>query len=565
RRSWFSGHDGGATWKVVNRPSEQTDAQAPPPEQPAWITTLNDDQDAYDQARNQLASARWRLWTLWWMRHLPQASRPDDFEFDEDAWSQQSEAASTKVTRLAAEVARLRDLIPYGLTREETQLTPEEIQHKIDRYAQAKGLPEELELKRTPRQSYYRPADPVLALTDISKDTIPPLTRDEDDPLPCRLPSQLLTQLKINDTWVPVPDNPLLPGNTPEIPGIIHAVIAEFALLDQAVRTPAASGGTDTALHTVVDVDDRETHTEGPWPEYTRIWRQPWLPLYLQWEIKHCATPYHSSPDSAPHWGFDGDRYRWTGDGAAPGDGEGGRRWTAFGGRAFITPATRYVLREQARRLAEHAPSQLAGQLRTMRRELDDLDVLSQSLDGFHDWLVQHDGAAQAVTDHAILSLAGETNHVPDGAKDHGTQRFQPVRGGQFYFTELTVIDRFGRALVLTGPRQTEPIQFRLIRADSVLPDEALFPNPPGERFVQLPPRLVQPTRIRLETVPLRSDQPPATAAPTTSPLQPPGADAPVAGWLLVNHLDRTLLVYGPDGEPLGELRVVRDAQNTPT
>ncbi|MEU5210144.1 hypothetical protein [Streptomyces sp. NPDC020742] len=31
RRSWFSGHDGGATWQVVNRPSDQADAQAPPP------------------------------------------------------------------------------------------------------------------------------------------------------------------------------------------------------------------------------------------------------------------------------------------------------------------------------------------------------------------------------------------------------------------------------------------------------------------------------------------------------------------------------------------------------
>ncbi|MEE1827707.1 discoidin domain-containing protein [Streptomyces sp. BE20] len=565
RRSWFSGHDGGATWQVVNRPSDQADTQAPPPDRPDWITALNRDQDDHDQAKHRLASAQWRLWTLWWLRRLPENRRPLDYTFDEQAWDQRIHEAGTRVTELEAEVERLSGKVPHGLT-------PEEVQAAIDRYPADNKLElaDELELKRTPRQSYHRPADPVLALTGSG--TSQPLGRDEDDPLPCRLPSALLTRVKINNGWVGVPANPQLPANTPEVPGIIEAVVAEFALLDQAVRTPAA-GGADTALHAVVA--DPAANSQGPWPEYSQVWRQPWLPLYLQWEIKHCATPYQSQ-DAAPNWEFglgeDGDpepdryRYRWTGRGAAPGDGDGGRRWNAFGGRAFVTPSTRFVLREQARRLAEHAPPQLARQLRAMREELEGIDVLSQTLDGFHDWLIQQDGAAQAVTDHSILALAGETNHVPDGAEGHGAQRFQPVRAGQFHFVELVVIDRFGRVCSLVQPVDTQPVQFPLIRADSVVPDHDLFPNPPGpQRFVQLPPRLVQPARVRLDAVPLRADQPPAEAAETVDTTQLPGAEAPVAGWLLVNHLDRTLLVYGPDGEPLGELRVVRDVRNTRT
>ncbi|MGX1760342.1 hypothetical protein ACWIG5_26080, partial [Streptomyces lydicus] len=568
RRSWFSGHDGGATWQVVNRPSEQAGTQAPPPAQPDWITTLNRNQDAYDQARHQLAAAQWRLWTLWWLRNLPDNRRPLDYTFDEAAWDGQIQAVGTQVTQLETEVERLSGKVPHGLT-------PEAVQTAINRYAETEALPEELELKRTPRQSYYRPADPVLALTGSG--TSQPIGRDEDDPLPCRLPSALLTRVKINNDWADVPASPLLPANTPEVPGIIRAVVAEFALLDQAARTPAADGDTaHTALHAVVARP--ATSSQGPWPEYTRMWRQPWLPLYLQWEIKHCATPYQSQ-DATLNWEFglgcDGDpepdryRYRWQGTDAAAGDGDGdgGRRWTAFGGRAFVTPSTRYVLREQARRLAEHAPPQLARQLRAMREGLEDIDVLSQALDGFHDWLIQQDGAAQAVTDHSILALAGETNHVPDGAEGHGEQRFQPVRAGQFHFIELVIIDRFGRVCSLgVQPVDTQPIQFPLVRADSVVPDKALFPNPPGhQRFVQLPPRLVQPARVRLDTVPLMTDQPPAEATEAVNATQLPGADTPVAGWLLVNHLDQTLLAYGPDGEPLGELRVVRDVQNTRT
>ncbi|MCZ1006771.1 discoidin domain-containing protein [Streptomyces lydicus] len=567
RRSWFSGHDGGATWQVVNRPSDQADTQAPPPTQPDWITTLNRDQDDYDQAKHQLAAAQWRLWSLWWLRHLPESRRPHGYTFDEQAWDQRIHAAGARVTELDAEVERLSSKVPHGLT-------PEEIQTAINRYPADNDLElaEELELKRAPRQSYYRPADPVLALTGSG--TSQPLGRDEDDPLPCRLPSALLTRVKINHGWEDVPANPLLPVNTPEVPGIIRTVVAEFALLDQAARTDAAGGGADlTALHAVVA--SPTTSSQGPWPEYTRVWRQPWLPLYLQWEVKHCATPYQSQ-DSTHNWefglGHDGDpdpdryRYRWKGTGAASGDGDGGRRWNAFGGRAFVTPSTRYVLREQARRLAEHAPPQLARQLRAMREGLEGIDVLSQALDGFHDWLIQQDGAAQAVTDHSILALAGETNHVPDGAEGYGEQHFQPVRAGQFHFIELIIIDRFGRVCSLVQPAQTQPIQFQPVRADSVMPDKDLFPNPPGpQRFVQLPPRLVQPARVRLDTVPLRTDQPPADLAEAGDATQLPGAEAPVAGWLLVNHLDQTLLVYGPDGEPLGELRVVRDALNTRT
>ncbi|MFI9180656.1 discoidin domain-containing protein [Streptomyces goshikiensis] len=556
RRSWFSGHEGGATWRVVNRPGDQTDAQAPPPVQPDWIDALNHDQDAYDQATHRLSAAQWRLWTLWWLRHLPEGRRPLGFELDEAAWDEKITAVGSQVTECRAEVDRLSRAVPHGRT-------PEEVQAAINGYTKVRRLPADLELKRTPRQSYHRPADPVLALS--GKGTGQSLGRDEDDPLPCRLPSRLLTRVEIGNAPVPAPADPLLPANTPGIPGVITPLIAEFALLDQAVRTPATGGAPGrTALHDIVD--DPAARSEGPWPEYTRVWRQPWLPLYLQWEIKHCTTPYRSEGSTDPAWEFDGDRYRWKGGNAAPGDGDGGRRWTAFGGRSFVTPSTRYVLREQARRLAEHAPPQLAGPLRAMGEELEGIDVLSQALDGFHDWLVHHDGAAQSVTDHSILSLAGETHHVPDGAEGSGARRFQPVRAGQFHFIELVVIDRFGRVCSLVQPNQTQPIQFEPVRAPSVLPDHDLFPNPPGpQRFVQLPPRLVQPARVRLDAVPLRADGPPAGTALSGDVAPRPGAEAPVAGWLLVNHLDKTLLTYGPDGEPLGELRVVRDADNTRT
>ncbi|MEV5508176.1 hypothetical protein [Streptomyces orinoci] len=549
RRSWFSAHDGGAAWQVVNRPQDGADAQQPPPAQPSWVARLNRDQDAYDRALRQLDDAQWRLWSLWWLRNLPENRRPHDYAFDPAEWDREIARAESQVATAREALAAVPD-VPHGTT-------PEEVQAAIDAYAQRMGLAPELELKRSPQRSYYRPADPVLALSGHS--VTPPLGRDEDDPLPLRLPSRLLTRVKINDRWTERPSSPSLPPNADGLPTVLTPLLAEFALLDQAVRTTATGDGSTgrTALHAILA--DPDGRSEGPWPEYTRVWRQPWLPLYLQWELKHCATPYQDE-SGVQRWEFDGERYRWQGGNAAPGDGTGGRRWTAFGGRAFLTPATRHVLREQARRLADNAPAELAAPLRALRGALTEVDVLSQSLDGFHDWLIQQDGAAQAVTDPAVVAQVGQTNHVPDGAEDRRRQRFQPVRGGQFHFVELVIIDRFGRECRLVEPVDSQIVQFAPVRADSVRPDAELYQGVAGpQRFIQLPPRIIQPARLRLETVAPAASQPPRGLEATGDP-----ADSPVIGWLLVNHLDRTLLVHGPDGEPLGELRVIHDAHNTP-
>ncbi|MEZ0107398.1 hypothetical protein ABH920_001390 [Catenulispora sp. EB89] len=548
RRSWFSGHDGGYTWHVVNRPHDGADPQAPPPEQPAWLDDLNADQAEYDAELPRVTSDQWRLWSLWWMSNLPEIRRPHEFPFVKAEWDAQIREVTATVAAGQAKLTTLRGRIPQGSN-------PEAFQRAVEQHAVREGLPAELELKRSVRQTFYRPADPVIALSGLGNGR--PLTRDDDDPLPCRVASQLLTEVRINGTPVRPSATPLLPPNmTASIPEVCKALIAEFALFHQAFCTPASGSDPEKrALHVIVA--EPGANSTGPWPEYTRVWRQPWLPLYIQWEAKYCATPY-ADDSGAPYWGFDGDerRYRWSGDGAAQGDGEGERRWTAFGNRAFITPTTQYVLREQARRQAQYAPAEVASRLDILRSELGDLDILSQTLDGFNDWLIQFDGMAQVATDPGILAAAGETNHVPDGAEDRRQQRFQPVRAGQFYFLELTVIDRFGRELRLVHPEQTQPIQFPLIRADSVTPDADLFPDAPGrQRFVQVPPRLLSPARVRLDAVRQSGDG----VLSTTALL----ADTPVAGWLLVNDLDQTLLVYAPDGSPLGELRVVRNSSNT--
>lgn len=543
RRSWFGGSDGGHLWRVVDRPGEEgTDAPAPALPQPTWLDDLNAHQAAYDLGVAELASLQWRLWSLWWLRKLPEKRRPTPFEFDETAWNREIDTVGERITTLRADLDDLRAEIPHAEDQDALQAA-------IDAFATAKELPESQELKRSPQPSFHRPADPVVVMAGTG--TTQPLGRPDDQPLPCRLPSALLTRVRIGSEDVTPAPNPLTPDLT-GLPELCLLLVAELAVLDRAARTGDA----------LKDIVARpEELTDGPFPEYARPWRQPWLPMYLQWRIKYCATPFRSGGADAggrDNWTFDGRDHHWNGTGVPEGDGEGGVRWTHFAGRSFLTPALSYVLREQTERKLAGAPDELLGQLRLLQDDFDRLDILSQTLDGFNDWLVQHDGTAQVPTDPGVLALAGQSNHVPDGAGDRRRQRFQPVRAGQFYFTELHIIDRFGQALRLVTAQQSQPGQFDPVRAISVTPDpgKPLFPGTRTERLVQLPPRLLQDTRIRFEPVHHSDDRPLAAVSSAPDPL----GDTPVAGWLLVNHLDRSLLVYGPDGSPLGELRVITTA-----
>ncbi|MDT0454426.1 discoidin domain-containing protein [Streptomyces sp. DSM 41527] len=545
RRAWFSGRDGGHTWHVVHRTGDDLDPPATVPRQPAWLDRLNTEQAALDTAMPELAHVQWRLWSLWWLRDLPTDQRPHDFAYDQAAWDAEVGALEDQARALQQTVDALRAQVPYAAD-------PDELPAAIDAYARTQRLPHTLELKRSPQQTYHRPADPAMVLHGAGNTR--PLGRDDDEPLPCRLPSRLLTKVRIADTDVSPEAAPLVPDLT-GLPDVCTPLIAEMAMLDRAARTPA---GTKSALHAIVE--DPGTLTQGPFPEYTYVWSQPWLPMYLQWQIKYCAAPFRTGGQE--NWTFDGDAYRWNGTGVPTGDGEGNVRWTIFKGRSFLTPAVPYVLSEQAKRQTATAPAPLAQRLRALSGTFAAMDLLSQNLEGFNDWLLQHDGTAQVTTDPRIKDLAGESNHVPDGAGDRRQQRFQPVRGGQFYFTDLRIIDRFGQVLRMVGPQQSQPTQFAPIRAGSVTPDPELplfTPAPPGpQRFIQLPPRLLQDTRIRLEPV-HHSDDRPLQAVSTAADQ---GADTPVAGWLLVNHLDQSLLVYAPDGSPLGDLRVICTADH---
>ncbi|MYS78887.1 hypothetical protein [Embleya scabrispora] len=564
RRAWFSVSASGYTWQIVPRPTDSPEpARAAPTGTPPWLTELNAQQRRHDAAGRELAHVQERLRTLWWLKGLP-GEHPEGF--DEAAAEQLNpEIAGTPAARAAAldaELIELREYIPQGITSEQMQAD-------IDRFADDHRLAPDLELRRVAEPPFHRTGDPVVLITGAGvKD---PLTRDPDNPLPCRTESGLLTSLRVNGEWIDTRDVVLPPLDLPDpgpievagLPGPAGALLAEFTLLDRAARVPA-TGDPDGGSALAMALARQAGNVRGVLGEYAAVWRQPWLPMYLEWDLRYHPIPYQEE-DGSRNWTFEGSSYKWEGSGANPGNGEDGPEWIPFTARTFLTPSAPYVLAKQIDRLLDTyggSPAELSS-LRTLRDTYAELDVLAQTLDGFNETLLMRDIGARNATPAAVARLTGEAGHVASPGLPGDVDvdfRFQPVRAGQFYFRDLRIVDRFGRSAVIANTLGDGHLQLELVPTPSTLPSGPLEEGIEApDRFAQLPPRLLQDARVRMRTVSGRDD----AEAPAGSAARVGDPAGPLVGWVLINRLDDNLLVYGPDGEAFGELRIVRTGGDT--
>ncbi|MEN8129261.1 MAG: hypothetical protein ABFS45_03510 [Pseudomonadota bacterium] len=175
-----------------------------------------------------------------------------------------------------------------------------------------------------------------------------------------------------------------------------------------------------------------------------------------------------------------------------------------------------------------------------------DLHCMTQTLTGFNEALLMHKQTRQlpiddplgfesnrAFTDAVREAVQSETRSAPQPLND-----FNPLRSGVLRLADLRLVDTFGRVQVLDFNDQpvttAEPLQ------TPALPHET-----------HLPPRFAQPARLNFRWLSAdrsfteHTDQPEMNSHPASSPL---------CGWLLPNLLDKRLMVYAADGQPLGSI-----------
>ncbi|MEU7637887.1 hypothetical protein AB0C11_17615 [Streptomyces sp. NPDC039016] len=526
--SGFGPAPAGYTWHIADR----SDPNAPTPltaterarehalEQDV-VAELNRVQAEHDAMTADLAAAQERLYLLW---ALSQAERvPPAFadRIDDELNPEHADGAAGRVADLITRLTQMRTTrsIPWGTT-------PKDLEDSAAEYAADHGLRTDHVLQRVPQAPHEQPADPVLMLQGAHLHA--PMTRGSF--LPCRTPDRLIT--KVGSITAASVQGNVDKVNTTNLPAPIPGLLTEFFILDRA---------TDQG----VDLGD----ATGALPEYgTEPWCQPWQPLFLQWAVDYTALPYRD--DTGEHWAFDGTRYRWDGTGeiADP---------FVITGRQVLAPTAGH---DTEGKLAAHARHRAdLPDLRVLQEEVRNLDMLSQRLDGFSAFLAQRDPRSTLRPTGDIGDLVSHGDHyapMPGAVKftfpgrppEVTSSEFFELRTGQLAFTQLTVVDRFGRAVNLFD----NPRHFKPSRPKSMIPDHPVESSD-THRFVELSPRLLQPARLGFGFLNATSDQDVDLT---------PGAN-PVCSWIVPNRLDRTLACYDPTGRPWGELRTIMRSGGT--
>ncbi|MGI8758655.1 MAG: hypothetical protein ACR2K0_05060 [Acidimicrobiales bacterium] len=253
-------------------------------------------------------------------------------------------------------------------------------------------------------------------------------------------------------------------------------------------------------------------------PLASKEWTQPWIPLYLEWEAE-----LHSS-DRMEGWTL----------GEIDLDAPANRPATTmrpFAGRAHLAgAATKALANTMDRFLDREARLDLHGRGLLTRSQESDLANLAGTL---------------RTADISVAALAGVTEQLI-GFDPEALHEGMPaptavptfVRGGAINITKLRLVDAFGQFLDLTS--QLSKLELADAYVDVALPARAAL----------LTPRFTCPTRLRFRFLDATDDRREARVDETT----PVAARNPIAGYLLPDHADDAVEVFGPDGNPLGQL-----------
>lgn len=276
-----------------------------------------------------------------------------------------------------------------------------------------------------------------------------------------------------------------------------------------------------------------------PSPVGVQLWKAPWTPLHLEWEVQYCPTPRSLAQD----WALAENDYVLIDQAPHP----YGKNTLTLKGRTLLTPAPARVFEGTLRTLLQAEQSgkdeltaEQEVQLETTRRMLEELDVLSTSLGDFH----------QQLQTAIQLGMPSPGIHAS-------------WRAGHGVIANLRVVDAFGQYVQLPSKRITSPFSATTL-SQTVVRAEALEPWAlpalssgaaqlsaaslrSESHVIQLPPRLWGPARLMLRLL--------DASDPTQQREAGYGLDkGPIAGWIVPDHLDQALELYDRNGKSLGQL-----------
>lgn len=213
-----------------------------------------------------------------------------------------------------------------------------------------------------------------------------------------------------------------------------------------------------------------------------------------------------------------------------------------YTGSTFLTPYAGVSLDTSIQEFLDgYGSNQTAATLQTLtdaQNLLAQTNVLTQSLGGMHEAMrMQKQSRQLDVADplgfpayqafaEEVAPLVGDLNLTsPMPLND-----FNPIRSGILKLITLRLVDSFGQTVDFEQP---QPIVSAPLTAAGV------------SDAIHLPPRLVQAARLNFRLLSANSGLLEMNSHP---------ASTPICGWLLPNHLDRSIMFYDQAGAALGAL-----------
>ena len=258
-------------------------------------------------------------------------------------------------------------------------------------------------------------------------------------------------------------------------------------------------------------------------------WSQPWIPMWLEWELKVEGL----DPATIDDWRLGAiDLEHSTPN--IQGDS------TVLRGRALLTTGAASTLHDAihdylaAEDALDAAAAGLIDEatesaLRVLDEAVQRLDIVTAALDGVRTQLL---GLPVADGLRRPRDGAAITNPAPIAAP-------RSLLAGSVVLTRARLLDAFGRTLEV-------PV------ANVATPTRSSLENKPGA--LALSPRLLRPVRWQFRLVNTSTPVGAEGDEARVDQIDPTLQINPVAGFVMPDHLDESLEIFGVDGSPIGEL-----------
>ena len=528
---------GGISWTVVSDEAKDTDEASSilslKSDQAEKLDKLNKKQFSLETQQRLLKRMQSDLYSLWWKRKHANVNNLRD----KDPQKVIPKDSDLKVTQ-----KKIQDQI-----MKQQEICKSTLKELTDLQAAVTQNIAPKKLKQRMRSPFWHPRDPVVLVQGL----IGP-EEELTAILSCRFSQQIVNQISVKNIQItPTIVKKIFPilctdRLSAEIKHVLDLILIENYVLDPL---NAAALATESLVNLTVlrDIITNFSPFYGLAP-----WVQPWSPLFVEWSVQWSSVPFEN-------WKFCRDpQYSQVFElKTIPQN----LKTQTLSGHNLITPEITFAFKGQLKQLLEQDPKLQFSHWESVIDEIKQWPMLSLTLGDFHDKLAQRDNSMNRIPDSKdklSTFIENQCHSIPiPGPVPQDLIKpasfFQTVRHGQFYFTGLSVVDRFGQSVdMIEHDNQTMIMSMAPIISSTLKPDLTIQKRAP-QRFIQLTPRIIQDARLDIDWV---------SASDVSKRLLLACQENPIAGWLLPNYLNRSIQVFTAVGEYLGELQETSYSNN---